>query len=260
MPVCLDHFFSNINYFAIRKLRTIKTLNQLLKDVFVLNTQVTISCVFLSVQKFFNRELPVEEIGFASVGEMLRRVPKVKVVKPPDTSLVMVFSMGKEEGDGEEKGEEEGEKSEGGGKDAEDKVHRVLYLCSLYTHSFFLLRPVQPGVTWKYCSPLPFTHTQLTAPAITSGNPHPSSYTKQAPPTNMKMCGVYVTNVKTPSCLCVQLIGESTTKALEYLQEDITQFYNSRAGDALKIQDPQIGQVQSTLVYTWGEDSFFLGF
>lgn len=97
------------------------------------------------MQKFFNRELPVEEIGFASVGEMLRRVPKVKVVKPPDTSLVMVFSMGKEEGDGEEKGEEEGEKSEGGGKDAGDKVHRVLYLCSLYTHSFFLLRPVQLG-------------------------------------------------------------------------------------------------------------------
>ena len=59
------------------------------------------------------------------------------------------------------------------------------------------------------------------------------------------MCGVYVTNVKTPSCLCVQLIGETTTKALEYLQEDITQFYNSKAGYTLKIQNPQIGQVQS---------------
>ena len=78
----------------------------------------------MSTQKFFNRELPVEEIGFASVGEMLRRVPKVKVVKPPDTSLVMVFSMGEE-------GEEEvGEKSEGGGKEdvAGDKVVHTLYL------------------------------------------------------------------------------------------------------------------------------------
>ena len=76
----------------------------------------------------------MEEIGFASVGEMLRRVPKVKVVKPPDTSLVMVFSMGKEEGDGEEKGEEEGEKSEGGGKDAGDKVHRALIHKSCIMH------------------------------------------------------------------------------------------------------------------------------
>ena len=69
----------------------------------------------------------MEEIGVASVGEMLRRVPKVKVVKPPDTSLVMVFSMGEEE---EEEGEGEGEKSEGGGKEnvAGDKVVCMLYL------------------------------------------------------------------------------------------------------------------------------------
>ena len=67
----------------------------------------------------------MEEIGFASVGEMLRRVPKVKVVKPPDTSLVMVFSMGEEE-----EGEGEGEKSDGGGKEnvPGDKVVCMLYL------------------------------------------------------------------------------------------------------------------------------------
>ena len=68
----------------------------------------------------------MEELGFASVGEMLRRVPKVKMVKPPDTSLVMVFSMGEEEGEEEE----EGEKSEGGGKEDVDKVVHMLYLCS----------------------------------------------------------------------------------------------------------------------------------
>ena len=74
----------------------------------------------------------MEEIGFASVGEMLRRVPKVKVVKPPDTSLVMVFSMGEEEEEEEEEGEGEGEgeKSEGGAKEnvAGDKVVCMLYL------------------------------------------------------------------------------------------------------------------------------------
>ena len=71
----------------------------------------------------------MEEIGFASVGEMLRRVPKVKVVKPPDTSLVMVLSMGEEEEE-EGEGEGEGEKSEGGGKEnvAGDKVVCMLYL------------------------------------------------------------------------------------------------------------------------------------
>ena len=72
----------------------------------------------------------MEEIGFASVGEMLRRVPKVKVVKPPDTSVVMVFSMGEEEEEEEGEGEGEGEKSEGGGKEnvAGDKVVCMLYL------------------------------------------------------------------------------------------------------------------------------------
>ena len=111
-------------------------------------------------------------------------------------------------------------------------------------------------------SPPPLTHTQLTAPAITSGNPHPSSYTKLSPPANTKMCGVYVTNVKTPSCLCVQLIGETTTKALEYLQEDITQFYNSKAGYTLKIQNPQIGQVQSAsyICMQWREFLHALAF
>ena len=57
------------------------------------------------------------------------------------------------------------------------------------------------------------------------------------------MCGLYVTWVKSPSCMCVQLIGETTTKSLEYLLEDITQFFNSSAGDKYKIDDPHVGQV-----------------
>ncbi len=61
------------------------------------------------------------------------------------------------------------------------------------------------------------------------------------------MCGVYVTWVKTPSCMSVQLIGETTTKSLEYLLEDITQFYSSSSGDRYKINDPSIGQVSILL-------------
>ena len=72
----------------------------------------------------------------------------------------------------------------------------------------------------------------------------PSAYAKLPIPKDQKMCGVYVTWVKTPSCVCVQLIGESTTQCLEYLLEDITQFYNSKAGDAYRIKEPEIGQAR----------------
>lgn len=61
------------------------------------------------------------------------------------------------------------------------------------------------------------------------------------------MMGVYVTHVHTPSCLCVQLIGENTTRALEYLLEDLTQFYNSSKGDGYMLKRPQIGQVRTEM-------------
>lgn len=70
-----------------------------------------------------------------------------------------------------------------------------------------------------------------------------SGYKKQAVPIEKKMAGVYVTHVHTPSCVCVQLIGENTTRALEYLLEDITQFYNSPKGDPYQLNKPHIGQV-----------------
>jgi hypothetical protein len=73
-----------------------------------------------------------------------------------------------------------------------------------------------------------------------------SAYTRQAPPTE-KMFGVYVTHVHTPSCLCVQIIGETTTRTLEYLLEDLTQFYNSRGGDSYVLKKPIIGQPCCTL-------------
>ena len=57
------------------------------------------------------------------------------------------------------------------------------------------------------------------------------------------MLGVYVTHVHTPGCLCVQIIGETTTRTLEYLLEDLTQFYNSRGGDSYVLKKPIIGQV-----------------
>ena len=98
----------------------------------------------------------------------------------------------------------------------------------------------------------PLTHSptpSLTHSPTPSQPPRPpgsmaSAYTRQAAPTS-KMVGVYVTHVHTPSCLCVQLIGETTTRTLEFLLEDLSQFYNSHKGDAYMIKKPHIGQVSS---------------
>ena len=71
-----------------------------------------------------------------------------------------------------------------------------------------------------------------------------SVYARQALPSkDVRMCPVYVTHIKTPSCFCVQLIGEKTTRALEALQEDMTVFFNSKDGDAYTIKEPYVGQV-----------------
>ena len=58
------------------------------------------------------------------------------------------------------------------------------------------------------------------------------------------MSPVYVAHVKTPSCFTIQLIGEKTTKALEYLQEDLSQFYSGSESDKYRIDTPYIGQVR----------------
>ena len=38
-----------------------------------------------------NDELPIEEVGFNSITELLQRVPGVDVSKPPDSTKLMVF-------------------------------------------------------------------------------------------------------------------------------------------------------------------------
>lgn len=53
-----------------------------------------------------------------------------------------------------------------------------------------------------------------------------------------------MTYVKSPSCLCVQIIGEDTTQALDSLHEDMAQFYNSAVGDKSVIEEAVIGQVR----------------
>lgn len=58
-----------------------------------------------------------------------------------------------------------------------------------------------------------------------------------------EMCPVYVSHVKTPSCLSLQLIGESTSKALESLQEDLTFFYKSLRGNEYVLKNPSVGEV-----------------
>ena len=58
-----------------------------------------------------------------------------------------------------------------------------------------------------------------------------------------KMYPVYLSHVKTPSSLAFQLIGESTSKALESLQEDLAAFYNSKSGRDYILKDPSVGEV-----------------
>ena len=84
---------------------------------------------------------------------------------------------------------------------------------------------------------------------VSSLNKPRSVYAKQPfPSMDARMCAVYVTHVKTPSCFCIQLIGDRTTKALEALQEDMTAFFNSKSGDGYAIKEPYIGQVSGSLV------------
>lgn len=42
-------------------------------------------------QDSLHRDLPVEELGFHSVAELLQKVPGVMVIKPPDSSQIMVY-------------------------------------------------------------------------------------------------------------------------------------------------------------------------
>lgn len=58
-----------------------------------------------------------------------------------------------------------------------------------------------------------------------------------------EMCPVYVSHMKTPSCLSLQLIGESTSKALESLQEDLAFFYKSQRGGEYVLRNPSVGEV-----------------
>ena len=55
---------------------------------------------------------------------------------------------------------------------------------------------------------------------------------------------MYVSEVVSPSCLYVQLIGKHTTQVLECLQEDLTTFYKSKEGQEYLIQDTYPGQVR----------------
>ena len=62
-------------------------------------------------------------------------------------------------------------------------------------------------------------------------------------PSNTTFHSVYVSEVLTPSCFYVQLIGKETTQVLECLQEDLTTFYKSKEGKDYSIQDAYPGQV-----------------
>ena len=62
-------------------------------------------------------------------------------------------------------------------------------------------------------------------------------------PSNTKFQAVYVTEVRTPSSISVQLIGKETTQVLECLQEDMAVFYRSTEGKSYTIEETSPGQV-----------------
>eukprot|EP00731_Ephydatia_muelleri_P024907 Em0016g1178a len=74
----------------------------------------------------------------------------------------------------------------------------------------------------------------------------PTGYVVQPHPSE-KTCPVYVSYVKSPSCLYVQIIGETTTKALESLSEEMYQFYSGKEGRKSTIECVQIGQACCTV-------------
>lgn len=63
-------------------------------------------------------------------------------------------------------------------------------------------------------------------------------------PSHSKFHSVYVTEVRTPSSISIQLIGKETTQVLECLQEDMTSFYNSKNGKSYTIDEAFPGQVR----------------
>lgn len=74
------------------------------------------------------------------------------------------------------------------------------------------------------------------------------------PQPSEKTCPVYVSYVKSPSCLYVQVIGETTTKALESLSEEMSQFYSSKDGGKYSIECVEIGQACCTV---YSEDCYW---
>lgn len=64
-------------------------------------------------------------------------------------------------------------------------------------------------------------------------------------PSNSDFKSVYVTEVRSPGCLFVQLIGKGTTQVLECLQEDMAVFYKSKEGNSYDIQETYPGQVRA---------------
>ena len=59
---------------------------------------------------------------------------------------------------------------------------------------------------------------------------------------------MYVSFIKSPSCLSLQLISNDTSRALESLMEDTMLFYNSIEGEKLVLKSvPVVGEVRVAL-------------
>ena len=192
---------------------------------------------------------PFEELGFDSIAELLQRVPGIDVSKPPD-SVSLWCSVPHPSLTARQNHlilQREWVLSKKmpwwGGSDGRERERGWVRAMHVFT--------------WCHC--MSFLWLQLID--VNSLKKSSSVYARQAPPSkDVNTCPVYVTHIETPSCFCVQLIGEKTTKALENLQEDMTSFFNSTDGNAYVIKEPYVWQVSvedSERVW-WQKNSVYL--
>lgn len=79
--------------------------------------------------------------------------------------------------------------------------------------------------------------------------PQPSVYklVDLPEPSSTNFRSVYVTNVRSPGSLQMQLIGKETTQVLECLHEDMTGFYKTEEGKKHTTKEVYPGQVRGLL-------------
>lgn len=80
------------------------------------------------MQEVLHQDLPVEELGFKSVGHLLQHVPQVTVSEATESGLLMIYL--REEEEEQEEVEKEKEEEEGEKQDVKEKQVHFPISCS----------------------------------------------------------------------------------------------------------------------------------